>query len=557
MKFLVGVFKSYDYRDWLLTLIGFGLILLMVVKMIFFPYGLFGFGSSNIYTEGLVSKAGIQTINPLFVDYNEADREVSTLVFSGLMKYDPVTRSVVDDIAKLSISEDKTQYTFVLREGTKWHDGEPVTAEDVYFTFHDVVLDPAFPNEILKTNFAGVQIEMIDDKTIVFKLEKPNIFFVTNFVTGILPEHILGDLEASEMLNNEFNKLPIGNGPYMVTEAVEGFADGRMQVTLERSPYYYGEQSEIEFMRFLSYPTMEMLLEEIDSVNGVVKVTGEYLSAFEENERFGLISYELPQYTAVFMNMESKILKDDKFVRIGLQKAVDKEILLEQFIDKIPVDTPLMQLNQEEWEYQPAIDQANGALKEAGYLYADEDTEKVGIRYDDDGNALELSFIARAYQEGTPQYHEAQAVVDYLQTVWESIGFSIQVEFLAAEEFQNRVSSRAYDLLLVGQSLGYNLDTYSYWHSSQADPLGQNLSNYKSFAVDALIENVRSTFDAEKRKEHLNELAEHLREDIPAVFLYRPVYYYATDGKVAGVEMDGVVFPSDRFTHVGSWKFSR
>src|SRR3990167_2698968 len=148
---IVAVFKAYDYRDKVISAAAVAIFLLMIVKMMFFPYGLFGFGESNIYTEGIVARNGIQNLNPLFVDYNEADREVSRLLFSGLMKYDPEKRAVVDDMAKLTISEDKTLYTFVLREGLKWHDGKPVTTEDVYFTFHDIVLHPSFQNEILKT----------------------------------------------------------------------------------------------------------------------------------------------------------------------------------------------------------------------------------------------------------------------------------------------------------------------------------------------------------------------------------------------------------------------
>lgn len=557
MSFLFRIFKAYDFRDWVVTLVFFAIILLMFVKMIFFPYGLFGFGTSNIYTEGIVSKSGIQNINPLFVDYNEADREVSRLVFSGLMKYDPSLKAVVDDVGKLSINEDKNRYTFVVRDGLKWHDGKPLTVEDVYFTYHDIIANPAFPNEILKTNFSGVEIVLVDEKTIEFVLEKPNVFFVTNFTTGILPKHILKNVGADEILSNEFNKMPIGSGPYMLTEPVEAFSDGRMQVTLAKSPFYYGDPLNIEFLRFITYPTMDLLVSEVDSMNGIVKITGDYIANFRSNERFSLISYQLPQYTGVFFNMDSKILKDNKLVRISLLKATDKSVLLKQFVDKIPVDTPLMELNQSEWEYQPAIDQAQGALKDAGFLYDKEDTEKQGIRYDEDGNALELNMIARLYDEGTSQFEETKAVVNYLNDVWESIGFSIQVEFLALEDFNTRVASRAYDLLLVGQSLGYNLDTYSYWHSSQANPLGQNLANYKSFAVDSLIEDVRSTFDEEKRSGYLKELAKQLKEDVPAIFLYRPVYYYASDGKVSGILMDNVVFPSDRFFNVSKWKFER
>lgn len=557
IKTIFAVFRTYDYRDKLLTALGLVVFLLMIIKMLIFPYGIFGFGSTAVYTEGLVARNGIQNINPLFVDYNEADREVAQLVFSGLMKYDPDRQAVVDDMATLTINEEKTEYTFELLEGLKWHDGADVTTDDVYFTFHDVVQNPAFQNDILKTNFAGVGIEVINARKIKFTLEKPNVFFISNMTTGILPEHVLRDVAPEELLQDEFNKKPIGTGPYMVTEPVEVFQDGRTQITLERSPYYYNKPSDIEFMRFIAYPDNLALFESLNSVNGIVKVSGDDLYRFENEDRFELIPYELPQYVAVFMNMDSQVLKDATKVRLALQKAIDKDELIGGALDKARVDTPLLELNQEDWEYQPSMEEARGALKDSGYNYSPEDEEKVGIRYDEDGNALELRMIVRAYPEGSKQFDEVLNTVDYLQGVWEEIGFSIQVEFLPLDEFNERATSRQYDLLLVGQSLGYNLDTYSYWHSTQATPLGQNFSNYRSFQVDALIEDIRSIFDKEKRDQRLQELAEKLKDDVPAVFLYRPIYYYASDGKVSGVNMDGLTFPSDRLIRISEWMFAR
>jgi len=556
-KKVFAVFGTYDYRDKLLSALALVVFLLMIIKLIVFPYGLFGFGSTSIYTEGLVAKNGIQNINPLFVDYNEPDREVSRLVFSGLMKYDPVKKAIVDDMASLTINESKTEYTFVLRDGIKWHDAQPVTADDIYFTFHDVILHPSFQNKILKTNFSGVEIAKIDDRTVKFTLESPNIFFITNLTTGILPKHILGGVDPFDLLQNEFNKKPIGTGPYMVTEPVEVFQNDRTQLTLTRNPYHYDPLPNIEYMRFVVYPTMAELLDDVNVMNGVVKVSGDYLEDFVNNERFKNIAYDLPQYVAVFMNMDSKVLKDDLKVRLALQKAIDKDAFLEGAVDKVRVDTPLMDLNQEDWQYQVNVDEANGALKDSGYEYQPEDKEKVGIRYDDEGNALELRMIARAYDDGSYQYQETLDTVTFLQSAWEKIGFAIQIEFLPLAEFNDRIMARQYDLLLVGQNLGYNLDTYSYWHSAQATPLGQNLSNYRSFQVDSLIEDIRSTFDPEKKEERLTELAKKIKEDIPAIFLYRPLYYYATDAKISGLSMDGVVFPSDRFAGISNWMFEK
>lgn len=552
----VAVMKGYDYRDKLITLISFVAFVLMLLKLLIFPYGIFGFGENNIYTEGIVSLNGIQNLNPLFVDYNEADRQVSRLIFSGLMKYDPERKAVVDDMAQLSINEDKTVYTFKIREGIKWHDGKALTAHDVYFTFHDIIGNSSFPNDILKTNFSGVQIDLVDDMTIKFALEKPNVFFISNFVTGILPEHILSGVDAFELFEDEFNKKPIGTGPYMVTDAVEEFPDGRTQITIVRNPNYYGSKSEVEFMRFISYPTMEELISKIDIVNGVPRVSGKYISDFKNLERFELIPYELPQYTAVFMNLDSPIVKKDK-VRLALQKAIVKEDLIGDDVDKIKIDTPLMQLDQEDWVYKSSPDEAEGAVKEAGYSYAEDDTEHVGVRYDDDGNALQLNLIARLYDEGSYQYNQTLKTVSFLQEAWEKVGFNIQVEFLPEQEFKDRIKNRGYDLLLVGQILGYNLDTYSYWHSSQADPMGQNLSNYRSFQIDTLIEDIRSTFDQKEQEKLLADLAKKLKEDIPALFLYSPIYYYASDSALSGIEMRGLVFPSDRFYFMDRWTFNR
>ncbi|MEK7673400.1 MAG: ABC transporter substrate-binding protein [Patescibacteria group bacterium] len=553
---ILKVFKTYTYRDKLVSIFAVAVFLAMIVKMIVFPYGIFGFGDTSIYTEGLVSKNGIQNLNPLFVDYNEADREVSRLVFSGLMKYDPIKKAIVDDMAALSVNEDKTEYTFKLRNGLKWHDGKAVTIDDVYFTYHDLIMSEAFANEILKTNFAGVKIQKINANTIKFTLEKPNVFFISNFITGILPQHILDGVDPSEILQNEFNRNPIGTGPYMVVDPVE-ILKNRSQITLTRNPNYYEKLSEIEFMRFIVYPSMQDLLNEVNAVNGVVKVSGENLLDFVNNDRFELIPYKLPQYTAVFMNMDSKILKDNKKVRSALQKAVDKKAFIGDSLDKIRIDTPLLQLDDKEALYKPNVEEAQGALKDAGYSYHTDDTEKKGIRYNSAEEALELNMIVRLYEEGSYQSEEIKKLVKYLEDSWEKIGFSVQVEFLSLEDFNARIASRKYDLLLVGQNLGYNLDIYSYWHSTQANPLGQNLSNYKSFQVDSLIEDIRSIFDAQKRDERLKEFDRVVSEDIPAVFLYTPVYYYASDGKLTGLDMDNLVFPTDRFAEIGDWKFSK
>ncbi|MFA4891586.1 MAG: ABC transporter substrate-binding protein [Candidatus Gracilibacteria bacterium] len=546
------VFRSYSDLDKAISFACLGVIILMFLKMIIFPYGLFNFGKVDIYTEGLVGPNGFQNLNPLFVDYNILDREVSRLVFSGLMKYDTETGAIVGDMADLTINEEKTEYTFVLKDGLKWHDGVDLTTEDVYYTFAEVVQDPTFANEILKVNFDGVQIEVIDEKTIKFKLEKPNIFFITSLTTGLLPKHILEGVPVMDLLQNEFNKEPIGSGPYEVSEPIQVFKDGRMQVTLEANRYYYGVNPKLEHFRFISYSTEDQLMEQLNAVNGIVKISGEYADKVKKTGEFVMIPYELPQYMAVFVNMDSPEVQDE-LIRIALEKSIYKDELMAKLSDKKLVNTPLLELGKaDEWIYQPSIDNANGAIYEAGYEYASLDSR---YRTDDDGQTLHLSLIARQFPEGSQQAGETKVVVSYLEHQWEAIGMEIDVELLPVDKLNERIMDRSYDLLFIGQTLGYNLDAYSYWHSTQIGANGLNLSNYKSFQVDSLIEDVRSVFDPVKREEKLKLIAEKIAEDIPAIFLYKPVYYYASDGKVEGIKMDNVAFPSDRFSNILDWHF--
>lgn len=549
------IFRAYTDTDKAISFACLSLMLLMVLKMIIFPYGVFNFGAIDTYTEGLVGENGFQNLNPLFVDYNDLDREASRLIFSGLVKYDTGTKAIVSDMADLTIDDTKTKYSFVMKDGLKWQDGEPVTVDDVYYTFVTVAQDPAFPNEVLKANFEGVKIEKADEKTIRFTLSKPNVFFITSLTTGLLPKHILEKVSVEDLLQDKFNKKPIGSGPYEVTDPIASFKDGRTQVNLTINPNYYGVAPKLTDFRFISFPTMDDLMTDLNSINGIVKVSGEYAKNIKATGDFVMFPYELPQYMAVFINMDSEKLQDD-LARVALQKAVDKTELLAQMDDKLPVDTPLLELgDSKQWIYQPSIEHANGAIFEAGYKYEKGSNDQ--FRKDSKGNYIELSLIAREFTKGSVLEKETTLVTSYLKKQWESIGVKINLEILPVSNLNERIMDRKYDLLFIGQTLGYNLDTYSYWHSTQAGTGGLNLSNYKSFYVDNLIEEVRRIFSNDERTAKLKLIADRLAQDVPAIFLYKPTYYYASDGRVDGIDMRGVSFPGDRFSKISEWAFAK
>lgn len=609
------ILRSYSKTEQILSIV---LLIVFVVIGGQYTKSRFGIGFdvgiggdySGVYTEGF--PMGVARINPVYTERNEADRDVSSLVFRGLTKYDPDSKKIVGDMAELTISEDKLTYTFVLRDHIFWHDGESLDADDVYFTIHDIIQSPDFQNPILKANFGGVEVNKIDLKTIEFVLTAPNSFFITNTTVGILPQHILAGVSAGDLFMHEFNQNPIGTGPYKVKSKLKTNFKGVTEVTLEVFDDYYGAKSQVNQIRFFGYPTRSDLIANKDSLNAIPKLTDEMVEAVDGDSRFSLYGYSLPQYNAVFMNMENELLKSDK-VREAMQKAIFKDVFLDQIDNAIRVETPVISFDQIEWKYEASMDDAKKMFEDAGFdefidaediaveevvtleaeseeeeeeidtdivaEEAEEDDEEPSVvveeeipateevsaeeeaniipsyRQNPGGQILDFRLVARLYPEGTYKYEETQMVLNYLQTKWAEAGVRINIELYDVATLQEKIKMRDYDLLLFGQGLGYNQDLYGYWHSTQACETGLNLSNYKSFKADTLIEAIRETFDEAEKAEKLEDLAESIRDDRPAIFLYRPVYYYASDNKVRGIRMEDLAYPSDRFNRIYEWMF--
>jgi len=368
---------------------------------------------------------------------------------------------------------------------------------------------------------------------------------------GILPQHLLGGIPVASLPNAGFNLQPVGTGPYKVDSPIEVLPDGRQRSLLTLNENYYGEKPKIKNVRFHVYPDEESMLKEISTLNVISKVSRDIYSSIQDSDRFSFLNYELPQYTAVFMNMDNVILKKDK-VRIALQKAIDKEALLKVLSYKTAVDTPLMSLDQSEWRNKPNPEEAKGALYDSGYNMNVSD-ESDPYRKLSDGSNLKFILLVRQLDENPAAAVEIAKAVDFLVDSWKQVGIQVDPQFESLETFNQRIKDRNYDMLLTGESLGYNFDTYAYWHSSQAGSNGLNLSNYKSFSADSLIEKVRGTFDNDEKEKYLEDLANTIATDEPAIFLYRPSYVFATDNKVKGISLLNLAFSADRFSEIATW----
>lgn len=506
----------------------------------------------EIFSEGLVGE--VKRLNPVFVDLNQVDRDISSFLFSGLTKYDPKQKRFEHDMAEHNLSEDKKTYRFVLKENLYWHDNTLVTADDVYFTYHDVIQHPDFQNPVLKSNFEKVKISKVDNRTIDFTLENPNSFFYSNTTVGILPKHILKDIPVADLIKDSYNISPIGTGPYKIDSESTIVNDSSYQIILSRFDKYYGYKNNIKKMRFTTYSNFETLLKSRSILDGISRISDEqYLQMFREDKKFSLYKYSLFRYTAAFFNMKSQILSNKK-VRLALYKSINKDELMKKLQHKKRIDTPFLELNQEDWIMKPNIDEAKGALFDSGWKYADpSDT----IRYNAQKKPLSLTLIARNFQDSKEKNDEVALVVNFFKEIWKSIGIDLSIEFLEESLLIDRILKKDYDILLYGHDLGYNFDVYTYWHSTSTGKDGLNLSNFTSIKADNLIESLRNLFDKEddkKKKSKLLKLQDEIQNEVPALFLYSPYYYYAVRTDIANISLEGLVFHADRFLGMHEWQ---
>lgn len=550
-KTFLRVLHSYSIEERVISILILAVVLFLVIQgsIAGLKVPTFFTNQNSTYHEGLVSDKPVM-LNPLFTDFNEANREISSLIFSGLTKYDPQKKTFIPDLADFKISNDHKTYNFTLKPNLVWHDGQPLTAEDVYFTFHDLIQNPAFQNPVLQTDFEGIEIKKIDNQTIEFVLQTPNSFFITNTNIGIVPQHLLANVPVEQLPTSNFNVKPIGSGPYKIEGAVGNFELGNQIVSLKAFDQFYGEKPKIQQLYFHLYPEFTDLKKDLANLDVVPKVPAAETAQLQSVSGFQILNYELPQYTAIFLNLSRPVFDKDK-VRIALQKVIDTQQLLKLLNDKLAVNTPLLDLNQSEWIYKANLQEAQGALFDSGYKL--DKIKNDGYRYDNDGKILELTLLSRAYDEGSPQAEENKKVTDFLIEQWKTAGIKINLDAVDNDTFMQKLLAREYDLILAGQSLGYNLDTYAYWHSTQAAEGGLNLSNYKSFAADQLIEKIRDSFDTNEKEKRLKDLAKVIANDIPAIFLYRPRYSLATNGKVKGMKLEDLAFMSDRFANINQW----
>ncbi|MGI6209277.1 MAG: ABC transporter substrate-binding protein [Anaerolineae bacterium] len=501
--------------------------------------------SGGTYVEAVTGSP--RYLNPVLAQGNRVDADISSLVFSGLTRLDECGNVVPDLAASWDVSPDGLSYTFSLRENAFWHDGVPVVAADVVFTI-GVIQSPDFPGPPTLARFWGdVKVEEVSSRVVRFVLPEPHAPFLSYTNLGILPSHLLRGVPVAELTQAPFNRMPVGSGPFKVVES------NLEHVVLARNPDYYGqERPYLDGVEFRFYRDLGQALRahERGEVMGIADITAEYLPEAASNQNLGLYSAPLARLVLVMLNLKSSgaTYLGEGTLRQALLYGLDRADLTRRVLEghalvaHAPYSTCSWALdpNGPTVEYDP--ERARQLLEELGWVDSDGD----GIR-EQEGHRLSLELLVTDDRRSI-------SVAEEISRQWRAIGIEANVAALPFNDLvELRLQVHSFDAALVELSLGGDPDPYALWHSSQVEAGGQNYSAFVSRDADELLEAARTNWDLATRKELYRRFQAVFTEQLPALPLYYPVYTYAVDKEVRGVELGPMVEPSDRFRSINDW----
>lgn len=506
-------------------------------------------------SEGIVGSP--RFINPLLA-ISDADRDMASLLYSGLMKIDP-TGGIIPDLAKsYNISEDGLVYSFTLRDDIVFHDGTPISADDVLFTIQ-MAQDPTLKS-VKRASWDGITAEKISEREINFYLKQPYAPFLQNTTLGILPRHIWKDIELDQFPFSTFNTEPIGSGPYKLESVDKSTSGVPKQYKLSSFNEYALGKPYISNVEVIFYQNEDDLINGYrnSKIGNINSIAPDKVGRLKEEGAYVVLS-SLPRIFAVFFNQNQAPVFVNKEVRIALNIGLDKTSIVREILSGYGtvIDSPLppgviVRKNTQSVVENTSsttltkTEKAIAILEDAGWEYneAEQIYEKIRKK---ETQRLEFSLA-------TSNVPELKAAAEIVAKEWEKMGARVTVKIFETGDLnQNVIRPRKYDALLFGEIVGRELDLFAFWHSSQRNDPGLNIALYANMTVDDLLENVRVSSDKKARVATYEAFEEEIMADVPAVFLYSPDFIYIVSPTIQGIELESITVAAERFLNIHKW----
>jgi len=457
------------------------------------------------------------------------------LVYTGgLLRLDENTLEYIPNMAEsYTISEDGLTFTFKLREGMKWSDGEPITAQDFKWTYDQVTNpDNGFPY-LSQLDFI-TSYEALDDYTLQIKIDEvyaPALGQMSGLISP-LPKHIWENLDWSDAESNpEIMSPSVVSGPYKLVE----WQRDQFAIFEANDNYWYHGRPNIDRYTIEIVPDQDVAYQKMKTgETDTGTITPENLE--EARQLDNITVYEwwpaAARWSYVGLNMREGFPTNDINVRHALNYAVDKELLTDEVM--LGQAKRLCSVYPEtSWVYNPDVecyaydpDKAIELMTEAGYTYQDEKM------LDENGEQLKLKLI---FGPNTSQTRELMAV--FVQDYLGQIGIDVEIEGLEWASYLEAIQSEEpdWDLFIGGWSS--TLDPhimYTIWAEESIPQL--NSVGYVNKDVEALFEEGGKTYDTEIRKAKYQEVQKIIADEAPYIFLFYNKSWSGQNNRIKGIE---------------------
>ncbi|MEK7116117.1 MAG: ABC transporter substrate-binding protein [Patescibacteria group bacterium] len=532
-------------------------------------------------TEALVGEPS--HINPLDSPGNDVDADLVRLIYTGLFRFDGL--EATPDLAEsFAWSDDRKTLTVHLRGGARFHDGEPLTSEDIRFTL-DSIKNPARKSPLLPA-FRGVTVATTDPSTVVFTLDRPDPFFLTKLTLGIVPAHLWQDLPAETARLSDLNLKPIGAGPYRVKSFTRDSTGAIHAYTLERFENAAGIRPNLKNIVFQFFTSRKEAQDALkaDLVDALAFVDPKNIG-MPSGARITDVRVELPQETVAFFNLKNSMLSQQE-LRQALALAVNPRDIADAFhgsSDAVSGPYPFDAIATSS-AFIPSFDleRARTILTNAGWALPENGNVRIWKppvqKETRDKKQKTESKKQKNKRRTTPDILTGQAanassttelsltisvaegsaleeVADVLKRSWSLLGARVTVNVLPMEELlRHATRDRDAQVVLLNILLGPTQDLLPFWSSRQAVDRGVNISNLRDRAVDAALERVRSATTSDDLRAARAAVSETILRSTPALFLARPVAHYFISSKIHAMDsrITAATF-AERFQHIERW----
>lgn len=552
-RFIVSRFDNIRYVQrhafgWLLfvgLLIGVSAFQLIGYQR---SYAEYAPANGGTYAEGVVGP--LETMNPIFAR-TLAEQSASRLIFSGLLSYDTTTNLRGELADSWRIEEEGRKYIVTLRDDIYWHDGKKITADDVIYTM-SVIKNPLVRSP-LYASWSQIRVKKVDALNVSFELVRPYAAFPHALTFGILPKHILGTTAPERLRESDFNRQPIGSGVFKFTRfQVIDPDEGRLIVYLEKNDGYIRGVPKLDRFQLHIFKDTAAVKQAFarQEVNAAVDLTGKEIKELKtELPRAIVYRTLISDGMFTFLNNDAAVFADTA-VRRAFVMGTDREAIIKRLNGYATrLDGPLSphQLPATLQKRQAAYNAPKAAdlLEQSGWVLQ-------GNKRVKDGQTMTIELVG--VNSG-----DYPVIVDELKQQWQRLGAIVNTRLVDPNDVQQTVLlPRSYDAFVYELELGADPDVFAYWHVSQADPRGLNLSNYKSAVASEALASAQVRLEESIRTPKYELFTDTWISDAPAIALYQPqLRYITTDETNVLRSVNMLANRSDRFRAVELWTVNK